>query len=93
MILEIEDEEHGAEWRGYLTVKAYDDDETLIFQGHVAAEVAEELEDAYLDAVTNPSILRTLAELFEDGGPGEDFDPTMGPGGPGWPDPEDGSNL
>lgn len=74
MILEIEDEKHGDQWSGYLTVRAYDDDETLLLEGHVASEVAEDLGDAYLETVTNLDVLRTLSELLEDNRPD--------PGGP-----------
>jgi hypothetical protein len=92
MKVTLEDEAEGDASAGYVSIEAVDDDGDLLVDADVAPELLEDVGDAYLDAVTNPDVLRTLAELLEDDRP-DDFDPTIGPGGPGWPDPEDGSNL
>ncbi|QGX94996.1 hypothetical protein EI982_09435 [Haloplanus rallus] len=85
MKLTIEDEAEGDASAGYVTIEAVDDDGDLIVDADVDPVLLEDVGDAYLDAVTNPDVLRALADLIEDDRR-DDFDPTIGPGGPGWPE-------
>ena len=76
----LEDEAEGETWSGYVSIEIVDDAGDVVIDANVAP-------DWMPDVGEFRELFDVVADVVEDDH-ADDFDPTIGPGGPGWPEEE-----